>query len=165
VLLHRGQLAIDALVAAKSHDAGAWRDAHAMVLDAHRAAPQNPEILKAYYDGFIAEGVLPPAGAHNALFEALELVPQDDEVRYELASDFEKRGMIVDAIATIRPSAYGLDDESDKSPRQKAREKRHQVKYRDAGEVDHETAREMLTRLEAMTAPAPAPAPTPTAPS
>jgi hypothetical protein len=151
MLLHRGQLAIDALVAAKSHDPDAWRRAHELVLDAHRAAPQNPEILKAYYDGFIAEGVLPPVGAHNALFAALEIVPQDDEVRYELASDFEKRGLIADAIATIRPSAYGLNDDSDKSPRQKAREKRHQARYRDAGEVDHESAREMLVRLEALT--------------
>jgi hypothetical protein len=60
MMLHRGQLAIDALVSAKSRDADAWHRAHELVLDAHRAAPRNPEILKAYYDGFIAEGVLPP---------------------------------------------------------------------------------------------------------
>lgn len=149
LLMHRGQIAIDALVAAKSTDAAAWHQPQEMILTAHKAAPQNPEILKAYYDAFIAQGVMPPIGAHNALDIALELVPQDDEVRYELAADYEKRGMIADAIVTIRPSAFASEDDSDKSPRQRAHMKIIEARYRLAGVTEHETPREMLARLEA----------------
>ena len=52
------------------------------------------------------QGVLPPEDAQNALYTAMELAPSDGELRYKLARDFERRNMIPEAIAIIRPSAY-----------------------------------------------------------
>jgi hypothetical protein len=90
---------------------------------------------------------LPPAGAQNALYRAFELVPQDDDLRYQLALDFEKRGMITDAIATIKPAAFALRSE-DESAKEKRRREKLEEKYRGVGQKKRETAIEMLTRLE-----------------
>jgi hypothetical protein len=159
MLMHRAQLAVDALVVEKSGDVAAWNRAHDMMLDAHRAALKDSQILKAYFDGFVAQGVLPPVGAHNALYLALSATPQDNELRYQLAADFEKRGLIEDAIGTIRPAAYAVDDGSEKSEWRKARDKRREAKYRIAGQIDHESALAMLVRLEAAQAASAAPRP------
>lgn len=145
-LMHKAELRIGALKDAKSADKQAWDQARQLILDANRAAPNDPEILTAYYDSFEAEGVLPPPPAQNALMQAHTLLPQNDTLRYRVASDFENRGMIQEAIFVIGPAAFSVheeEDEKEKREREKAWEK-----YRLAGDVKYETPREMLTRLE-----------------
>jgi tetratricopeptide (TPR) repeat protein len=146
-LMHKGQLQIERLRSAGTNSGGQWNAARKMILDANKAAPDNPEILTAYYDSFLAQGVLPPAEAQNALVRAFDLVPQDDYLRHKVASDYERRAMIEDAIATIRPAAFALHAAPD-DPKKKQKEQEAREKYRAVGDDRSETAREMLERLE-----------------
>jgi hypothetical protein len=146
-LMHKAELQIEALRAAKSSDKSAWEAARKLILAANKAAPGNPQILAAYYNSFISEGVLPPPGAQNALVRAFELVPQDDMLRQQVAADFEHRGMIAEAIAVIKPAAFSLHG-ADSDPKKKKKQDELLEKYRLAGDGRTETAREMLERLE-----------------
>jgi tetratricopeptide (TPR) repeat protein len=151
-LMHKAQLQIDSLAAAKSADADAWAAARGLLARAAKAMPDDPMILEAYYDSYLAQGVLPPVHAQNFLYRAFEIVPQVDRVRYKVARDFEQRGEIADAIKTIKPAAYSLHSDADKSERQKRREEKLRQKYRQVGQRDGEKAWEMLARLEQMLA-------------
>lgn len=146
LLFQQAMLQADELVASKVTDKARWDGIRASLLAAHKRALNDPAILKAYYDTYKQQGIEPTPGAQNALFRALDIVPQDDEVRYELAADFEHRKQFKDAIITIRPAALQTEDAT--KPWQKARDERLRAKYRFAGIALHETPREMLTRLE-----------------
>lgn len=135
-----------ALLAAKSTDKTAWNAARAPIAAAAKLTQDDPQIFKGYYDTFTMEGIAPSPGAQAGLFRALELVPQDDELRYQVAADFERRGMIQDAINTIRVAALQLPEkERTESEIEKANKAREKTAL--AGIPIHETAREMLTRL------------------
>lgn len=132
-----------------STDAVAWNGARARIAAAVRLAPNEPIILKAYYDSYLAQKKLPPPGAQNMLFRALNLNADDHQVRYELAKDFEARGMLEDAIDMIRISAFSSGEKIPSTDKEKAKQEKQRTKYRMAGEENQETAREMLVRLEA----------------
>jgi hypothetical protein len=120
---------------------------------------------------------LPPDDAQNALYTAHDLAPSDSEISYKLALDFERRDMIREAIAIIRPDAYQTRERRGESERERRERERREDRFRDAGRQRHESALEMLTRLEARLArsqpaaatpaprPAAQPAPTPPRPS
>jgi hypothetical protein len=150
-LLHNGLVGMDALKVAKNADPAAWNAARANLVAALRIEQHNPQVLKGYYDSYLRQGITPTPGAQNGLYMALDLVPQEDDIRYELAHDFEMRGMTAEAIEVIRPAALQMASRSDLSPSQRARRDKQRAKYRLAGEVDHETAREMYDRLVAKT--------------
>ena len=145
----------DALIAARSTDEAAWSAVRRRLVQASKAAPDQPRILSAYYESYAARGSLPPEPAQNALYHAFEVLPQDDELRQRLAGDFEARGMIDDAIAIIKPIAYAIS-EKEGSPKDKERRDAQREKYRLAGEKVGETPREMLGRLEKKRAAKPA---------
>jgi Flp pilus assembly protein TadD len=145
----KGFVAVAGLQASHSTDAHAWDGAHQLFRQAMQADPNDAFVLEGYYSSFLAQGVLPPADAQNALYSATELAPSDSELRYELARDFEMRHMIPEAIAIIRPDAYSAPDDGHESPREKERRERREQRERQAGREVHETALEMLTRLEA----------------
>ena len=63
------------------------------LVQANKAAPDQPRILSAYYDTYARRGALPPESAQNALYHAFEILPQDEELRGRVAADFEARGM------------------------------------------------------------------------
>jgi hypothetical protein len=148
-LMHKGLLQAEALGAAHSTDDAAWDAARQLILRANRLAPTDPLILEAYYDSFVAQNVLPPASAQNAFFRALQLAPGDPELRYRVAADFERRDMIPEAIAVIRPTALALREVGDEGERERHRREQEEERNRPAGQARHETAREMLTRLQA----------------
>jgi hypothetical protein len=148
-LMHKGLLQAEALAAARSTDDASWDAARQLILRANRLAPHDPWILEAYYDSFADQGVLPPAPAQNALFRALQLAPGDEELRYRVAADFEHRDMIPEAIAVIRPTALALRDVGDEGERARRRREQEEERNRPAGQARHESAREMLTRLQA----------------
>ncbi|MBX3566017.1 MAG: hypothetical protein KF730_15735 [Sphingomonas sp.] len=135
-----------ALVAAKSTDAAAWSAARAPIIAAAKLTQDDPQVFKAFYDTFVLQGVAPPRSAQAGLFRAVELVPQDDELRYQLAKDYEQRGMIQDAINTIRVAALQLPDKT-KTDAEREKEDKAREKQALAGIATHETAREMLNRL------------------
>ena len=136
------------LRAARSTDQRAWDAARAPLRAAMNAAPNDPLVFEAYYDSFTAQGVMPPDDAQNALYTAHELAPSDGELSYKLARDFEQRNMIREAIAIIRPEAYRTPIRRGESERQRRERERREERNRQAGTERHETAREMLTRLE-----------------
>jgi len=147
-LLQKALVDMERLRAAGSKDPAAWNAARQYLVRASRIRPQDPLILKAYYDSYSGLAALPPEPAQAALYHAMELAPSDSELRYKLASDFEKRDMIEDAISIIRPSAFVLPHRKGETEKEKKKREELEDKYRGAGEHKHETAREMLERLE-----------------
>jgi tetratricopeptide (TPR) repeat protein len=148
-LLQKALSEMERLKAASSKDAKAWSAARQYLVRATRAAPNDPLVFEAYYDSHAALRSVPPDDAQAALYRAMELAPSDGNLRYKVAADFEKRGMIEEAIAIIRPDAYRLPHRKNESEKEKKRREEREEKYRDAGQAKRETAREMLARLEA----------------
>jgi tetratricopeptide (TPR) repeat protein len=148
-LLHKALVEMDRLKAASARDATGWNAARQYLVRASKVAPNDPLVLEAYYDSYAGQGVMPPEAAQSVLYKAHELAPSDSDLRYKLAADFEKRNMVEDAIAIIRPVAYVLPHRRGESAKEKKRREEREEKYRGAGEVKRETAREMLVRLEA----------------
>lgn len=141
----KGDIQTAMLAKAKSTDDAAWAAARARIAAAMKAMPNEPRFARAYYESYSRRGILPPAEAQNALVDAMFLIPREGTLRHMVASDFEQRGMIDEAIATIGPLAFGIADETE---RDKRRRERIQEQYREAGEeIDRETPREMLARL------------------
>jgi tetratricopeptide (TPR) repeat protein len=147
-LLQKALAEMDRLKAASSRDTKAWNSARQYLVRASKVAPNDPLVLEAYYDSYASQGLLPPDPAQAALYQAHELAPSDGDLRYKVAADFEKRDMIREAIAIIRPVAYVLPHRKNESVKEKKRREEREEKYRGAGEVKRETAREMLARLE-----------------
>lgn len=147
-LLQKALAEMERLKAASSKDAKAWNSARQYLVRASRVAPNDPLVLEAYYDSYAGQGILPPEPAQAALYKAHELAPSDADLRYKVAADFEKRDMIREAITIIRPVAYVLPHRKGESAKEKKRREEREEKYRGAGEVKRETAREMLARLE-----------------
>lgn len=147
-LLQRALAEMDRLKTASSRDPKAWAAARQHLVRASRLAPNDPLVLEAFYDSFAGHGTVPPEPAQAALYRAHELAPSDGDLRYKLAADFEKRDMIQEAITIIRPVAFVLPHRKGESAKEKKRREEREEKYRGAGEVKRETAREMLARLE-----------------
>ncbi len=123
-LATKGLIQAAGLHAANSTDAAQWTAARQFLVRAVNAAQNDPVVLEAYYRSFVIQGVSPPEDAQSALYSAMELAPSDDEIRYELALDFEHRHMIPEAIAIIRPEAYQVPDRSHESEGQKRERER-----------------------------------------
>ncbi len=146
-MFHKADMAIEALQAEKSTDTAAWDAARADIVEASRLRPNTPMIFEAYFDSYVAQGVTPPADAQNALMKALELIPQNSELRYKVAADFEQRGMYDDAIFMIKPEAFGSheEDQAEKTRRERAM---REAAQRYTGIEVREPALEFLARLE-----------------
>lgn len=147
-LMHKGWLQAAALRAAGTSDPAAWDAARQPIVAANKAAPLTPQILHAYYDSFVLQGMLPPPGAQNGLVKAFELIPQDEYLRYKVAADFEKRDMIAEAVAVIRPLAFSAHaPETDEKKKKKEETRRERLRL--VGDDLTETPAEMYQRLEA----------------
>lgn len=147
-LLQKALAEMERLKAASSRDPKAWNAARQHLVRASRIAPNDPLVLEAYYESYAGQGILPPEPAQAALYKAMELAPSDDDLRYKVAADFERRDMIEEAITIIRPVAWVLPHRKNESAKEKKRREEREEKYRGAGQVKRETAREMLARLE-----------------
>lgn len=148
-LVTKGLIQCAGLAGAHSTDAAAWRAARQFLVRAVNAAPSDPVVLEAYYNSYVMQNVLPPEDAQSALYSAMELAPSDGELRYALARDFEQRRMIPEAIAIIRPEAYSVPHRGAESEGARRRREEREERRREAGRARHETALEMLTRLQA----------------
>ena len=147
-LLNKALAEMEKLKAASSKDPRAWEAVRRHLIRANRAAPNDPLILEAFYESYAGSGTIPPDGAQAALYRAMELAPSDGDLRYKVAADFERRNMIAEAIAIIRPEAYRLPHRKGETAKEKKRREEREEKDRGAGEVKRESAREMLARLE-----------------
>lgn len=149
-LMHKAMLQVDALRVAGSTDRAAWDGPRRQLARAIQLSPNDPLLYAAFYDSYVAQGGLPPEPAQAALYRAHELAPSDERLAYRLASDFEQRGMIREAIAIIRSDAYRVPARNAETERQRQRRERLEDRYRRAGERRTESARAMLDRLNGM---------------
>lgn len=101
----------------------------------------------ALFKTYEQQGVLPSIDAQNRLVEAFQLLPQNDEVRYLLARDFEQRGLFADAIEVIKPAAFGSFD-GDESEKRKRRRFMDKAAKRFTNIDNYESPLDMLTRLQ-----------------
>jgi tetratricopeptide (TPR) repeat protein len=145
-LTEKALAALEILKASGGGHEAAWTEARKPLVRAVQLAPSDPLVLEGYYESFRIQGLLPPPGAQNALFRALTLVPADNELRYRVASDFEQRNMLQEAMVVIRPAALAM--RHTETEKQKKRRERAEEQYRAAGHTRHETPVEMLKRLE-----------------
>ncbi|ATY31984.1 tetratricopeptide repeat protein [Sphingomonas psychrotolerans] len=145
----KADMLTDRLAASGNKEPAAWTAARTLYGEAAKKTPDDPRILQGFYNSFVKAGRLPPEPAQNALYRAFELMPQHDDLRMQLAADFEARGMIDEAIAIIRPAAFLAIDPTELSEARQKQRAADKVKYRIAGVTDGETAREMFNRLEA----------------
>ncbi len=132
----------------QSSDDAAWSEARKPFQAAIAASNIAIAPRVAFFESFLAQGQSPSVEAQNRMVEAFQLLPQNDEIRYLLARDFEQRGLIDDAIAIIEPAAFGAfdGDAREKRRRGKAME-RYAERYTNI--ENYETPRDMLDRLEA----------------
>ncbi|MCT2560132.1 DUF1570 domain-containing protein [Tsuneonella sp. YG55] len=115
----------------------------AIALSAVATAPRV-----ALFKSFLQQGALPSLVAQNHMVEAFQLLPQNEEIRYLLARDFENRGLVDDAIAIIEPAAYGAFDGDEKEKKRRGKlVATYAEKYTNID--NYETPRDMLDRLEA----------------
>ena len=134
-----------------------WEEARAGFAAAMKTAPDNPFVKLNYYESFGDAGVLAPPPVQNALMQALKAVPHDDYLRFAVASDFEKRGYVEDAITIIKPAAVTVKPDSELKPgeleRKNKRDAQRKKEYAMQGEdVEREDARELYDRLVAKSA-------------
>lgn len=139
-----------AMVGKLGSDASAddWAKARESLQDAVAASSAAVEPRVALFRSYLDQGVQPSLEAQNRLVEAFTLLPQNDEIRYLLARDFEQRGYVEDAIAVIKPAAFGAFDGDEK---EKKKRKRYLEKYAEqyTNINSYEDAADMLKRLEA----------------
>lgn len=160
-LVIKARVQMAALRAGGVTEAAQWNAARLLLVRARRAAPTDPVVLEAIYDSYTSQGVPPPESAQNILYSAMEAAPSDGEIRYKLALDFERRGMIPEAIAIIRSEALAVPHRENESAGERRRREQQEERFREARTTRHETAREMLIRLEARRDGRPAPPPPP----
>lgn len=146
-LMMKAMLDMQALLAAGNRAPEAWSLARAPLIRALTLGANDPIVQEAFYDSYAMTMAVPPDEAQAALYRAMELAPSDGGLRYKVAADFERRNMIAEAIAIIRPQAYRVPERADETERERERRMRREDSNRRAGTSRTESAREMLDRL------------------
>lgn len=125
-----------------------WDAAREPLREAIAASNVAIEPRVALFTSFEKQGQMPSVTAQNRLVEAFQLLPQNDEIRYLLARDFEQRGFIEDAISIIEPAAFGTFDGDDAEKRRRERAlRRYSERYSNIN--NYESPKDMLDRLVA----------------
>jgi tetratricopeptide (TPR) repeat protein len=83
-----------------------WPSIRRWFSKANRLDPISPEPLMYYYQAFAEQGATPPALAVDGLLFAVELVPQDDDLRLMAVRQLLREGNTKDAGAVFAPIAY-----------------------------------------------------------
>jgi len=91
---------------ATTRDLQAIRTARKSFVTANRLDPDEPEALAYYYRSFVAAGEQPSDNARAALFKALDLAPEDEQLRLEVAKAYLQANDKPNARATLLPLAY-----------------------------------------------------------
>lgn len=103
-LVYKGRVAMRRAVAAK--DPQLARQARSWLLRANRAHQDHPLPYMLYYDSFAAMGEKPNANAAAGLFRAMELVPQDTDLRIRAAMQLLRDGDVSNARLVLAPVAF-----------------------------------------------------------
>ena len=91
---------------ATPRDTQAIHTARKSFVAANRLDSDEPEALAYYYRSFIEAGEQPSENARAALFKALDLAPEDEQLRLEVVKAYLQAGDKPNARATLLPLAY-----------------------------------------------------------
>jgi hypothetical protein len=104
-LIYKAKVHLRRAVTRKADVAG-WTEARSWLLKANKVENDNAEALETYYDSFGMANVKPTKNAVDALYRAMELVPQDDNLRFRLARQTLIDGDVGTGRQVLRPLAY-----------------------------------------------------------
>ena len=105
-LLYKARVKMQRASAAPSADPAAWTEARRWIVKANRLSPDDAEALSLYYDSYAAQHVPPSKSAIAGVARALELVSQDPELRFKVATQQVLDGDGDVAKRTLRPLAF-----------------------------------------------------------
>ena len=103
-LIYRGRAQLE--LAKKDPKAADWSAIRSWFSKANRLDVNSPEPLMFYYETFVEQGVAPPAQAIDGLLFAVDLVPQDDDLRLMAVRQLLRESAVTDAKATFAPIAF-----------------------------------------------------------
>ncbi|NUT01488.1 MAG: hypothetical protein HOP96_10975 [Sphingomonas sp.] len=112
-LVYKGRAELE--LAKQNPKSANWTTVRSWFSKANRIDTNAPEPLMYYYQTFVDQGSTPPAQAVDGLLFALDLVPQDDQLRLSAVRQLLRENDAVDAKATFAPIAY--DPHSGKTKR------------------------------------------------
>ena len=113
-LIYKGRAGLE--LAKKNPKSANWTAIRSHFSKANRLDLNSPEPLMYYYQSFVEEGVPPPAQAIDGLLFAVDLVPQDDDLRLTAVRQLLRDTDAADAKDLFAPIAY-----SPHFPREKRR--------------------------------------------
>ena len=103
-LIYKGRAELEL---AKSNPKSAdWKAIRSTFSRANRLDTHSPEPLMYYYEAFLEEGVAPPPQAVDGLLFAVDLVPQDDDLRLMAVRQLLREGNVAEAKSAFGPIAY-----------------------------------------------------------
>jgi hypothetical protein len=101
-LLWKGEAMQMQLLAEKNKDSAKWNAARSFIVKANRANPDGAAPLAAYYRSFVREGRDANEAALQGLAKALQLIPQDDDIRLQYVFALARKQKFSEASDVIR---------------------------------------------------------------
>lgn len=105
-LLYKARVHLRRLVTSKSTDKDAWAEARSWIIKANRAQTNDAAALSLFYDSYDMQGTAPSKGAIAGIYRAVDLVPQDQGLRFAAARQYLIDGDLPSAKAMLRPLAF-----------------------------------------------------------
>ena len=105
-LLYKGRVRVRQAAKARTPNPAVWKEARGWYLKANRIDPDAAEPLLLYYSSFTAAGAQPTRNAAMGLYRALELSPQDPNLRITAAFQYLNDRNLPEARRTLLPLAY-----------------------------------------------------------
>lgn len=84
----------------------AWKDVRALLMKANKLDTENAEPLAEYFRSYIEAGERPTANAVEAILYAVDLAPQDDELRIDATRQLLADNRLPDAAQMFAAIAY-----------------------------------------------------------
>ena len=103
-LIYKGRAQLE--LAKKDPKSADWSAIRRAFSKANRLDVNSPEPLMFYYETFVAQGAAPPAQAVDGLLFAMDLVPQDDDLRLMAVRQLLRDQAAADAKAAFAPIAF-----------------------------------------------------------
>jgi tetratricopeptide (TPR) repeat protein len=103
-LIYKGRAEL--ALAKRSPKSANWHAIRGWFSKANRVDVNSPEPLMYYYQTFAEQGVTAPAQAVDGLLFAVDLVPQDDDLRLMAVKELLRQGNTAEARVTFAPIAF-----------------------------------------------------------
>jgi hypothetical protein len=103
-LIYKGRAQLE--LAKKNSQSADWVAVRGWFSKANRLDTNAPEPLMYYYETFLEQGTAQPAQAVDGLLFAVDLVPQDDDLRLMAVRQLLREGSSAEAKALFGPIAY-----------------------------------------------------------